>query len=209
MGAPAARGAQQFSKDGYHGRIVNPRRQPLPDSGPARVFRAGVTDCCPFRRAQQRARRAARFPPVRPIGGHLFRIRFLTGLVCRWASPPPGRLGGHPSSPSLTCFDLDTVRDRPRPRRECPVLRVQTRARHGRTMDERRSPRDRRSRRTSGGPESTVGRSDRAGHTRPRTGNRSRACSDPGGVLARSAIVRSRSRAYPSGHASQRSVRYP
>jgi hypothetical protein len=41
---------------------------------------------------------AARLCVPSPIGTHLFRFRVLTGLVCRRASPPSGRLGGHPSS---------------------------------------------------------------------------------------------------------------
>ena len=107
------RGAQQFRENGYHDRIFNPVRQPLPDAGTARVFRVGRVDCCPFLRAQRRARQAARFPSCRPIGGHLFRIRFLAGLICRGASPPPDDSAGIPP-PCNSSLDLDTVRDRPR-----------------------------------------------------------------------------------------------
>ena len=133
-----------------------------------------------------------------PIGVHLFRFRFLTGLICRGASPPPDDSAGIPPFRCLVPA-LCTVRDRPRPgvHGANAALRVQTRARRGRTMYEWTiTVRDGRPPRAPGAlktpqnartvptPHTTM---DWAPSARLRRSWR---------VLARSAIVPSRSRAY-------------
>ena len=180
VGVPgAARGAQQFRENGYQGRVFNLIRQPLPDSGTARVFRAGRADCCPFLRAQRRARQTARFPPFRPIGGHLFRIRFLTGLICRGASPPPDDSAGIPPSGHSCLLSIRSVIVHVHVANAAPT-RAGARGVDGRWTDGR-SPRVTAGRAAYPNalrmPQSTP---EDLTHTRSRIGHRSRAYGDPG-----------------------------
>ena len=97
----AVRGAQQCGENSDRCRVFYPIGQSLPQSGAARVFPAGIADYGPFFLAQRCARRAARFPWFRLIGGHLFRFLVFAASVCRGASPSFGYSAViHPSLPA-------------------------------------------------------------------------------------------------------------